>query len=159
MRIQSLLTFSILLFAGVLASCRFGLHSDISGSYQTPIEAATAGGHHWHGTASVLLTETERALSGMVVLRHPEAGTIRIPIVSGTASDPKVVFFGHTQLPLGTIDVSFDGALAGSVIIGTVDLTLHTLFGSETDTAHLRLTKDRATAQITAQPESTRGAG
>ena len=158
MRIQSLLAFLILLFAGVLASCRFGLHSNIS-SYQAPIEAATAGGHRWHGTAAVLLAQTDRALSGMVVLHHPEAGIIRIPIVSGTASDQKVAFFGHTQLPLGTIDVSFDGAMAGSAIVGTADLAVHTLFGSETDTAHLRLTKDRATAQITAQPRSTRGAG
>lgn len=72
MRIQSLLAFLILLFAGVLTGCRFGLHSNISGSYQAPIEAATAGGHRWHGTASVLLAQTDRALSRRVVLHHPK---------------------------------------------------------------------------------------
>jgi hypothetical protein len=55
--------------------------------------------------------------------------------------DGKVVFFGHTNLPLGTVDLKFTGVAKTTRIEGAVNVELDSLFGEEQDTATLYLSK------------------
>jgi len=57
------------------------------------------------------------------------------------AKDGKVVFFGHTNLPLGTVDLKFTGVAKATRIEGAVNVELDSLFGDEQDTATLYLSK------------------
>lgn len=124
---------------GVLAGC--GPEPDVSGSYVTTVDARSSGGARWHGKAEVLLTQKGQLLTGSVTLHHPTVGPIQIPITAGSASGGKIVFFGHGQLPLGSLDLSFHGAEKNGRIEGGIHLTLHSLFGSETDSAVLLMAK------------------
>jgi hypothetical protein len=76
---------------------------DISGTYTTAVHARQGNGRGWNGTAEILLTQTGASLTGHVTLHHPGAGAVEIPITSGSVQDGKVVFFGHTNLLLGTV--------------------------------------------------------
>ncbi len=114
---------------------------DISGTYTTAVSAHQANGRSWNGTADILLTQTGASLTGHVTLHHPSAGAIQIPITSGSVQNGKVVFFGHTNLPLGTVDLKFDGTVQARRIEGAVRVELNTLFGGEQDTATLYLSK------------------
>jgi hypothetical protein len=114
---------------------------DISGTYTTAVHARQGNGRSWNGTAEILLTQTGGSLTGHVTLHHPDAGTVEIPITSGSVQDGKVVFFGHTNLPLGTVDLKFSGAVKTTRIEGAVNVELDSLFGEEQDTATLYLSK------------------
>ena len=114
---------------------------DISGTYTTAVHARQGNGRGWNGTAEILLTQTGASLTGHVTLHHPDAGTVEIPITSGSVQDGKVVFFGHTNLPLGTVDLKFRGAAKATRIEGAVNVELNSLFGEEQDTATLSLSK------------------
>lgn len=124
---------------GLASGC--GPQSDLTGSYITPVDATTSRGQHWHGTADLLLTQTGHSLGGQLILHHPKAGTIAIPITSGSASDGAVLFCGHGQLPLGSVDVTFRGKQIGAQITGSAQLTVQSLFGGQTDNATLWLAK------------------
>jgi hypothetical protein len=139
MNIRSLFAPFLAIGLGVLTGCY--MQPDLSGSYTTSVNATTSSGEHWRGTADVLLTQTGSALAGNITLHHPSAGTIQIPITSGSAADGKVLFFGHAQLPMGTVDVSFHGELKSSQIEGAAEMSIHSLLGSETDNANLLLAK------------------
>ena len=115
--------------------------SDISGKYTTPIQASSAGGPGWQGSAEILLTQAGSSLTGHVTLHHPTAGTVQIPITSGSVQGGQVVFFGHTTLPLGTVDLKFAGLLKTNRIEGGADLELNSLFGEEHDNANWQLAK------------------
>jgi hypothetical protein len=114
---------------------------DLSGTYTTAVHARQGNGRGWNGTAEILLTQTGASLTGHVTLHHPHAGTVEIPITSGSVQDGKVVFFGHTNLPLGTVDLKFTGVANTTRIKGAVNLELDSLFGDEQDTATLYLSK------------------
>jgi hypothetical protein len=114
---------------------------DISGIYATAVHARQGNGRSWNGTAEILLTQTGASLTGHVTLHHPHAGTVQIPITSGSVQDGKVVFFGHTNLPLGTVDLKFTGVAKATRIEGAVNVELDSLFGDEQDTATLYLSK------------------
>ena len=114
---------------------------DISGTYTTAVHARQGNGRGWNGTAEILLTQTGASITGHVTLRHPDAGTVEIPITSGSVQDGKVVFFGHTNLPLGTVDLKFTGLVKATRIEGAVHVELDSLFGQEQDTATLYLAK------------------
>jgi len=114
---------------------------DISGTYTTAVHARQGNGRGWNGTAEIRLTQTGASLTGQVTLHHPEAGTVQIPITSGSVQDGKVVFFGHTNLPLGTLDLTFTGLVKTTRIEGAVHVELDSLFGQEQDTATLYLAK------------------
>ena len=114
---------------------------DISGTYTTAVHARQGNGRGWNGTAEILLTQTGASLAGHVTLHHPHAGTVEIPITSGSVQDGKVVFFGHTNLPLGTVDLKFTGVAKTTRIEGAVHVQLDSLFGEEQDTATLCLSK------------------
>ena len=129
----------LMLVTTLLTGC-FPQH-DISGSYTTPVEAHQASGRGWNGTADILLAQTGASLTGNVTLHHPFAGIVQIPITAGSVQDGKVVLFGHTNLPLGTVDLKFDGTVKATRIEGAVYVELNTLFGGEQDTATLYLSK------------------
>lgn len=114
---------------------------DISGTYTTAVHARQGNGRSWNGTAEILLTQTGASLTGHVTLHHPHAGTVEIPITSGSVQDGKVVFFGHTNLPLGTVDLKFTGVAKTTRIEGAINVELDSLFGEEQDTATLYLSK------------------
>jgi hypothetical protein len=114
---------------------------DISGTYTTAVHARQGNGRGWNGTAEILLTQTGASLTGHVTLHHPGAGAVEIPITSGSVQDGKVVFFGHTNLPLGTVDLKFTGLVRTTRIEGAVHVELDLLFGQEEDTATLYLAK------------------
>jgi hypothetical protein len=114
---------------------------DISGTYTTPVNALQASGRSWNGVAEILLAQTGSSLAGHVTLDHPDAGAFEIPITSGSVQDGKVMFFAHTNLPLGTVDLKFDGAVKATRIEGALHVELNTLFGREQDTATLYLSK------------------
>jgi hypothetical protein len=114
---------------------------DISGTYTTAVHARQGNGRGWNGRAEILLTQTGASLTGHITLHHPAAGTVQIPITSGSVQDGKVVFFGHTNLPLGTVDLKFTGVATTTRIEGAVNVELHLLFGEEQDTATLYLSK------------------
>lgn len=114
---------------------------DISGTYTTVVHARQGNGRGWNGTAEILLTQTGASLTGHVTLHHPEAGTVQIPITSGSVQDGKIVFFGHTNLPLGTVDLKFSGAAKATRIEGAVTVELDSLLGEEQDTATVYLSK------------------
>jgi hypothetical protein len=117
------------------------LQPDISGSYTTAVNARRADGPGWHGSAEILLTQTGSSLTGNVTLHHPTAGTFQIPITSGTVQDGKVVFFGHTALPLGTVDLTFRGIIKSGHIEGGANVELQCPFGQEHDHATLLMAK------------------
>lgn len=114
---------------------------DISGTYTTAVHARQGNGRGWNGTAEILLAQTGASLTGQVTLHHPSAGTVQIPITSGSVQDGKVVFFGHTNLLLGAVDLKFDGVMKATRIEGAVHVDLDSLFGQEQDTATLYLAK------------------
>lgn len=105
------------------------------------MDATTSRGQHWHGTADVFLTQVGHSLNGQLILYHPKAGAVHIPITSGSATDGTVLFCGHGQLPLGNVDVSFRGKQTGSRIEGAVQVTVQSLFGGQTDSANLLLAR------------------
>lgn len=114
---------------GLVTGC--GPQPDLTGFYQTPVDATTSRGQHWYGTADVFLTQVGHSLNGQLILYHPKAGAVHIPITSGSATDGTVLFCGHGQLPLGNVDVSFRGKQTGSRIEGAVQVTVQSLFGGQ----------------------------
>lgn len=87
------------------------------------------------------MAQAGHSLTGNVVLHNPIAGTIQIPITSGSATDGTVLFSGHAQVGLGNVAISFKGREAGSGILGAADVTVDTFLGGETEKASLLLTK------------------
>ena len=139
------ITFAVVIGLFVLAITLFLAgcfpQPDISGTYTTAVQARQGNGRSWNGTAEILLTQTGASLTGHVTLHHPDAGTVEIPITSGSVQDGKIVFFGHTNLPLGAVDLKFSGAVKPTRIEGAVNVELDSLFGEEQDTATLYLSK------------------
>jgi hypothetical protein len=106
-----------------LAGCRPGLffQRNVTGLYSTPIMATSPDGTLWSGSADILLTQTDKNLTGTIWIHHPAAGTIQVPIVSGIASDGQISFAGHGQFPMGTVDIAFQGSESRACIRGNAD--------------------------------------
>ena len=65
-----------------------------------------------------------------------------MPISSGVLLKGDLTLSGQSQLPMGSIEVTFHGKGTGSVIRGTADITLRAmLLGAETENASLDLRK------------------
>jgi hypothetical protein len=133
---------SMLLLADLfLLGC--SARSDLTGSYSAPLTATSPDGQHWSGSTDLLLSQQGQALTGILWIHHPEAGTIRVPIVTGIATSRQVSFEAHGEYTLGTVDVVFQGSESHTKIAGTAQLTLHTLLGSLTEKADVDLRKTR----------------
>ena len=82
------------------------------------------------------------ALTGTLVFTHPQGGRVQIPITSGIVSKDAVTFSGQNQFPMGSIEISFHGTVAGTSLTGTADMTSRSvLIGPQANTASVTLTK------------------
>lgn len=138
------ISFSVVAWLLTLATCFLTgcfPQANISGTYTTTVDAHRTNGPGWQGTAEVLLIEAGSSLTGNITLHHPTAGTIQIPITSGSVEDNNVVFFGHTTMPLGTVDLKFTGVVEANRIKGGMNVKLNSVFGEEHDTATLQMSK------------------
>ena len=131
------LAFAIFSLAGCVA------HSDVSGVWKGTIQASGAGGKDkWQGPAELTLNQNGDALTGTLVFTHPQGGRVQIPITSGIVSKDTVTFSGQNQFPMGSIEISFHGTVAGASLTGTADMTSRSvLIGPQANSASVKLTK------------------
>lgn len=132
----------VFFFAGLSAT---GCNSvpDVSGVWKGSIQAgAPSGKDKWQGPAELTLNQNGNALTGTLVFTHPQAGRVQVPISSGIVSKSAVTFSGQNQFPMGSIEISFHGTVAGASLTGTADMTSRSmLIGPQANTASLNLTK------------------
>jgi hypothetical protein len=115
---------------------------NVSGVWKGSIESSDKRGRKWNGPAELTLNQTGDALTGTLAFTHPQGGRVQIPISSGVVSKDAVTFSGQTQLPMGSIELTFHGKTAGTSLNGSADLTLRAfLLGAETNPASLSLQK------------------
>jgi hypothetical protein len=115
---------------------------NISGVWKGSIESSDKRGHRWNGPAELTLNQNGDVITGTLAFTRPQAGRIQVPISSGVVSKDAVVFSGQSQLPLGTIELTFHGKADGNSLTGTADITLRAmLLGGETNPAALSLQK------------------
>jgi hypothetical protein len=115
---------------------------NISGVWKGTIEASDKSGHRWKGPAELTLNQSGNAITGNLAFTHPQGGRVQIPISSGVISKDTVTFAGQNQFPMGgSIEVTFHGAVSGTSLAGTTDMTSRGLFGPVTNSGPLSLTK------------------
>ena len=116
---------------------------DVSGVWKGTIQASAAGGQNkWQGTAELTLNQNGEAISGSLVFTHPQAGRVQIPITSGIVSKDALTFSGQNQFPMGSLEITFHGTVAGASLTGTADMTSRSvLIGPQANTASLDLKK------------------
>lgn len=132
----------LLFFAAMpLAGCNSV--SDISGVWKGTIQASGPGGKDkWQGSAELTLNQNGNALTGTLVLTHPQAGRVQVPITSGIVSKDEVTFSGQNHFPMGSIEIIFHGTASGASLTGTADMTSRSMFvGPQANSASLNLTK------------------
>src|SRR6266550_3154614 len=77
-----------------------------------------------------------------LVFTHPQGGRVQVPITSGIVSKNAVTFSGQKQFPMGSLEVTFHGTVAGASLTGTAEMTSRSvLIGPQANTASLNLTK------------------
>src|SRR5436853_4361014 len=112
---------------------------NISGVWKGTIQASAAGGQDkWQGPAELTLNQNGEAISGTLVFSHPQAGRVQIPITSGIVSKDALTFSGQNQFPMGSLEITFHGTVAGASLTGTADMTSRSmLIGPQANTASL----------------------
>jgi len=96
----------------------------------------------WQGPAELTLNQNGEAISGTLVFTHPQAGRVQLPITSGIVSNDAVTFSGQNQFPMGSLEISFHGTVAGASLTGNADMTSRSvLIGPQANTASLDLKK------------------
>jgi hypothetical protein len=134
----SLLT--VALFQSV--GCRWISRQSLSGVWKGTIESSDKRGHKWSGPAELTLSQNGDAVTATLAFTHPQAGRIQVPISSGVLSKDDLTFSGQSQLPMGSIEITFHGKSTENIINGTADITLRVmLLGAETENASLHLNK------------------
>jgi len=131
------LSFAIFSLTGCVA------HSDVSGVWKGTIQASGPGGKDkWQGPAELTLNQNGEALTGTLVFTHPQGGRVQVPITSGIVSKDALTFSGQNQFPMGSLEITFHGTVAGASLTGTADMTSRSmLIGPQANTASLNLTK------------------
>lgn len=116
---------------------------NISGVWKGTIQASGAGGKdNWQGPAELTLNQNGDALSGTLVFTHPQSGRVQVPIISGIVSKDAVTFSGQNQFPMGSLEITFQGAVSGASLTGTADMTSRSmLIGPQANVASLNLRK------------------
>lgn len=138
----SILSMLIWLAISQSVGCKWMSRSNLSGVWKGTIESTDKRGHKWHGPAELTVNQNGDAVTGSLAFTHPQAGRIQVPISSGVLSKDDLTFSGQSQLPMGSIEITFHGKGMDSVIGGTADITLRAmLLGAETEKASLDLHK------------------
>ena len=135
---------SLLLSLALLQSggCRWISRQNLTGVWKGTIESTDKRGHKWHGPAELTVNQNGGAVTGSLAFTHPQAGRILVPISSGVLSNDDLTFSGQSQLPIGSIEITFHGKGTEGVINGTADITLRAmLLGAETENSSLDLHK------------------
>ncbi len=134
-----LFSFAILPTAG----CKWLLRPNLSGVWKGTIQGSeTNGKNKWQGPAELTLNQNGDALSGTFIFTFPQAGRVQVPISSGVVSKDTVTFSGQQQFPLGgSVELTFNGTVAGGSLKGTMDMTSRGLFGTVTNSGPLTLQK------------------
>ena len=127
----------------VASGCQWLSRQNISGVWKGTIQASAAGGQDkWQGPAELTLNQNGEAISGTPVFSHPQAGRVQIPITSGIVSKDALTFSGQNQFPMGSLEITFHGTVAGASLTGTADMTSRSvLIGPQANTASLDLKK------------------
>ncbi len=126
--------------------CKRGIEnwcSVATGTFLLLKNATTATSHH-----NPILARPQKpnqngeALTGTLVVTHPQTGRVQVPITSGIVSKDAVTFSGKNQFPLGgSIEIIFHGKVSGNSMTGTTDMTSRGLFGTVTNSGPLNLIK------------------
>ncbi len=126
----------------LLAAIGCNSRPNVSGVWKGSIESSDKRGRKWNGPAELTLNQNGDALTGTLAFTHPQGGRVQIPISSGVVTKDAVTFSGQTQLPMGSIELTFHGKAAGRSLNGTADMTLRAfLLGAETNPASLMLNR------------------
>ncbi len=133
------------LFVVVALLLEIGCNSqpNVSGVWKGSIEASEKGGKNkWQGPAELTLNQNGNAITGTLVFTHPQGGRVQVPISSGVVSKDAVTFSGQSQFPMGSLELTFHGTVAGTSLTGTTDMTSRSmLIGPVANTGSINLTK------------------
>lgn len=133
------------LFVLVVFLLEIGCNSraNVSGVWKGSIEASEKGGKNkWQGPAELTLNQNGDAITGTLVFTHPQGGRVQVPISSGVVSKDTVTFSGQNQFPMGSLELTFHGTVAGTSLTGTADLTSRSmLIGPVANSASVNLVK------------------
>lgn len=123
--------------------CKRLSRPNVSGVWKGSIEASESGGNNkWQGPAELTLNQDGDAITGTLSFTHPQGGRVQVPISSGVVSKDAVTFSGQNQFPMGSLEITFHGKVAGGSLTGTADMTSRSLLiGPRTNVALLNLTK------------------
>ena len=137
------LPFCLFVLVAVLLEVGCNSHPNVSGVWRGSIEASEKGGKNkWQGPAELTLNQNGDAVTGTLVFTHPQGGRVQVPISSGVVSKDAVTFSGQSQFPMGSLELTFHGTVAGTSLTGTADMTSRSmLIGPVANTAALSLTK------------------
>jgi hypothetical protein len=115
---------------------------NVSGLWKGTIAATDNRGHNWNGPAELTLNQNGDAITGTISFTHPQGGRVQVPISSGVVSKDAVTFSGQNQFPMGSLEITFHGKVAGANLTGTADMTSRSLLiGPQANTASVNLQK------------------
>ena len=125
----------------IASGCQWLSRQNISGVWKGSIQASGPGGKDkWQGPAELTLNQNGDAVTGTLVFTHPQGGRVQVPITSGIVSKDRLTFSGQNQFPMGSIEITFHGTVAGTTLTGTADMTSRSLLiGSQVNTGSLDL--------------------
>lgn len=137
------LSLSLIAILPIASGCQSLSRQNISGVWKGSIQASGPGGKDkWQGPAELTLNQNGDALTGTLVFTHPQGGRVQVPITSGIVSKDTLTFSGQNQFPMGSLEISFHGVVAGASLTGTADMTSRSvLIGPQANTASLDLKK------------------
>src|SRR5438128_12530756 len=114
----------VLCFAIVqTVGCKWLSRPNVSGVWRGSIEGIDKRGRKWQGPAELTLNQNGDAITGTLVFTHPQGGRVQVPISSGVVSKDTVTFSGQSQFPMGSLELTFHGTVAGTSLTGTADMT------------------------------------
>lgn len=137
------LSFCLFVLVALLLEIGCNSRPNVSGTWKGSIEASEKGGKNkWQGPAELTLNQNGDAIAGTLVFTHPQGGRVQVPISSGVVSKETVTFSGQNQFPMGSLELTFHGTVAGTSLTGTADMTSRSLLiGPQTNVASVTLTK------------------
>lgn len=137
------LPFCLFVVVALLLGIGCNSRPNVSGVWKGSLEASEKGGKNkWQGPAELTLNQNGDAITGTLSFTHPQGGRVQVPISSGVVSKNNVTFSGQSQFPMGSLELTFHGTVAGTSLTGTADMTSRSmLIGPIANTASVSLTK------------------